>query len=465
MKRACFLFAVVLMLCLCACSGGASAPAEASVPLAVPETTPAPLITLSSGSFSADVEELYLEQTAEDFPLLEGFSCLRRIVFTGEGCLDEILAFYEAHPEIKISYKVTLPTACAVDCSATSLDLHENTKAEILACTDYFKYLPSLCRLRLPDIDSDSEFSFEDCAALHEAYPELVLSFGFELYGRSFHSLDETIELRGVKVEDKGEAARLALRCMPGCRTLDMDSCGVENEDMAAIRDEFPDVKVIWRVWFGENYCVRTDVEKILASKPSVGGNILPSNSAGLKYCTEVKYLDLGHNEALKDISFISYMPKLEVLVIAMAGVEDASPLKDLKNLEYLEIQSNPKLADLSPLAGLTSLHHLNIGCLPLVEDLTPIYNLTNLERLTITRLTPIPSEQVEEFEALVPGCIVDTRYEDPTAGKWRYTGELDKNDQPVLHPRYELLCEQMGYLSFDYCFCWRDPIYLSIVS
>ena len=54
----------------------------------------------------------------------------------------------------------------------------------------------------------------------------------------------------------------------------DRDYCGVSNEAMAQIRDENPNVEVVWRIWFGENYSVRTDVERILASKPTVGGMI-----------------------------------------------------------------------------------------------------------------------------------------------------------------------------------------------
>lgn len=51
-----------------------------------------------------------------------------------------------------------------------------------------------------------------------------------------------------------------------------MDSCGVSDEEMAAIRDDFPDVNVVWRIWFGTGYSVRTDVEKILASQPQRAG-------------------------------------------------------------------------------------------------------------------------------------------------------------------------------------------------
>ena len=51
-----------------------------------------------------------------------------------------------------------------------------------------------------------------------------------------------------------------------------MDNTGVSNEALAKIREQSPNIDVVWRVWFGTNYSVRTDTERILASsRPSAG--------------------------------------------------------------------------------------------------------------------------------------------------------------------------------------------------
>lgn len=34
-----------------------------------------------------------------------------------------------------------------------------------------------------------------------------------------------------------------------------------------------------------------------------------------MKYCEGVKYMDIGHNEYLTDLSFVSGMPNLEVMI------------------------------------------------------------------------------------------------------------------------------------------------------
>ena len=102
---------------------------------------------------------------------------------------------------------------------------------------------------------------------------------------------------------------------MNHCTYLDMDGTDVANEELGKLRELFPETKIVWRVWFGTNYSVRTDAERILASKPTVGGMIY--DPSPLQYCTEIKYLDLGHNDEMVDLSFTMYMPKLEVLIIA----------------------------------------------------------------------------------------------------------------------------------------------------
>ena len=278
--------------------------------------------------------------------------------------------------------------------------------------------------------------------------------------GKEFSTVDTTINLSHIPVEDGGAQVMQAMACMPNLVSVDMDSCGVSNEDMAAIRDTYPDVKVIWRVWFGDAYSVRTDVERILASQPSVGGMLTRDNTEALKYCTDVKYLDIGHNEELDDISFVAYMTKLEVAILAMDYWSDATPLANCTELEYLEMQTT-LCTDLTPLSGLKNLRHLNVAYIPDLEDISPLYSLTGLERLWVGCYNHVPHEQIEQMRAAAPNCEVnDTVYDDPTGGRWRY---VDYNPDAyvfILHPRYIELREQFGYTKADFSFCWNDPLY-----
>ena len=240
---------------------------------------------------------------------------------------------------------------------------------------------------------------------------------------------------------------------MPRLERLDMDSCGLSNSRMREIRDALPQTEVIWRVWFGDNYSVRTDVKRILASMPTRGGNIDARDGDALSCCTQVRYLDLGHNMLIDDISFVSSMPELRVAILALNNWDDATPLADCPHLEYLEIQTT-ELSDLTPLAGLKELKHLNICYLFQLTDISPLYGLTQLERLWIGGLDPVPKEQIQHMQELAPDCVINTTTEDPTEGGWRYerTGGFT--------PRYALLRRQFGdYALSSYSFSWNDPL------
>ena len=308
---------------------------------------------------------------------------------------------------------------------------------------------PYLYQLRSVNLGNDTDFplSWEMIKSLQQAAPNTEFLYSFHLYGKEFTLSDSSMDLNHIRIDDQGALVRKVISCMPKLQYLDMDFCHVDDEHMAAIRDDFPSVKVVWRVWFGGAYSVRTDVEKILASAPGTAGDLKVSNTGSLKYCTDVKYLDVGHNEILKDISFVAYMPKLEVAILAMLYVEDISPIANCPELEYLEIQTN-KITDLSPLKDLKKLHHLNIAYNFDLKDITPLYGLTELERLWIGAYTPIPDDQIEEMHHRVPKCIIETTYGDPHDG-WRYGNE-----------RYDLLVQQFGYDKADYSFSWKDPLY-----
>ncbi len=363
-------------------------------------------------------------------------------------------ALREAAPNADFSFSAVIGGE-AVDSSASSMDLrgvvHEDAQAMAIILS---------CMKNLTDVELGTEeackLTWEDIAMLKATCPDVRFRYSFTLYGRAVDLDAETLDFRGVAVNDNGDALYPVLACMNHCTFLDMDSTGVSNEALGKLRDLFPQTKIVWRVWFGENYSVRTDVERILASKPTVGGMI--RDASVLKYCTEVKYLDLGHNDELADFTFALYMPKLEVCIIAMTAITDISPLRNCPQLEYLELNST-NVADLTPLAGCTALRHLNIGCCPKIRDISPLYGITELERLWIGRETPVPADQVSKMKAAAPACTINTTTEDPTGEYWRFTAYDPEEPKYYWVPRYEKLREQMGYNYQEYSFYWLDPL------
>ncbi len=400
-------------------------------------------------TLDASRPELFPE-TARLLPLLPA---LQHVQFEGTLSAADLALFCEAAPQLTLDARLSLGSR-SFSSSDRTLQLHSLTAEELALLPAILPGLSQLEELDLGDHSLNPEVDLETVCALQHIREDLRIHYRFELYGKAFSTADTVLDLNHTPVEDEGTAVREILPFLPRVELLDMDSCGVSNEAMAQIRDDFPAIKVVWRIWFAEKYSVRTDVERILASKPQVAGIMTEESVEALQYCTEVRYLDIGHNPDLHSIDFVRYMPKLEVAILAMDLWSDASALAFCPELEYLEIQTT-YVSDISPLAGLSKLKHLNICYLHELTDLSPLYGLTQLERLWIGCLTPIPDEQVAKMQELAPNCVINTTTLDPTDQEWRYarTGGLV--------PRYEKLREQFGgYHNSAFAFFWNDPLY-----
>ena len=381
-------------------------------------------------------------------------------------------------PEAEIRYTVTL-LGQELDPEAESMDLTELTSEDVENAEAALAGLTELQEITLPE-----ELSLEEALRIAESAPGAVVHYPVTLYGRSFDLADEGLDLNHVQIDDQGETIRRLLPCMRACTWLDMDSCGVDNEHMAQIRDENPDVEVIWRVNFGTNYSVRTNVTKILASMPSKGGALYDDVGEALQYCTTVRYLDLGHNEHIEDFSFISNMPDLEIVVISMTGISDLSPFTACPNLLYMEA-GNTKIGDLSPLAECRNLKHLNIGTNINIKDISPLYDM-DLKRLWIGSYTPVPAEQVAEMQERHPTCIINTsapsglerdarggaanegyvlgwkNYQNYLTADWNHyaaTGSFPAQ-RPIGWFKVIFKAFEYDKATAAYAFSWNDPLY-----
>ncbi len=349
---------------------------------------------------------------------------------------------------------VSFPNGVLVPSDARSVDLTRLRAGQAEAAIRALKTMTGPEIIELGEERADGP-GWEQIARIREAAPGATLHYRFTFCGVEADLADEELDLSYHEIIDGGAELRQILACMPSLRRLVMDSCGLDNEQMASLREDFPSVEIVWRIWFGWVYTVRTDTQKVLASKTSWGGEMFSWNVDVLRYCTKMRYLGLGHNNNITDISFISCMPDLEVCILAMNDVTDLSPLADCPELEYLELFHNYHLQHLAPLAGLTKPRHLNASNCWELEDTTPLYGL-DLERLYIGALTKVPREQIETYRRLHPDCEVeDTLYEGSEA-TWRYT---DMSCEELV-PRYALLREQFGYDDLAYSVFWLDPYY-----
>ena len=451
-----FCLAAALLLVLGALSGCSASDAEEAVP--PPAAEPAPVITPDSPApvmvdiggteVEPSVTELDLSGGCEPEALLAAAPQLTEVTAIELGKTDltaeQLAELRAAFPNAELTYTVEL-LGQELNQDTETLDLPGMDPAASAELAAVLPKLPQLESVNFVSEDGICAYTLETVSELDQlraAAPDVYFRVSFDLFGQTVTS--EDIEIRYVDAAIGNEGLGQFYQVMPyltSCEYLLLDECGIDNETMAQFRDDFPEVKIVWRIWMGSRYTVLTDVKKILASSDSEP-KMEFHQAEDLKYCQDVVYLDLGHNR-IPDISFVESMPNLEVAVLAINYWTDATPLASCSKLEYLEIFST-FVTDLTPLASLSNLRHLNI-CNTRITDATPLYALTGLERLWVGCTTSLSNSSLAELREHLPNCEINTTTASPTAEGWR------------VHPRYDLLSEQFGYAEFDYCFWWDD--------
>ena len=399
----------------------------------------------------------------------------------------DLSAIAAACPNAAIDYNFSV---CGIKAttSDTSLDLSAITHADV---DSVLAVLPGMNQLSYIDIgSSQNDLTYDDLDRLYAACPNAVFSYTTNVWGVDINFKDEILDFNHISMNDQGAAVEKILPYMRSCTTLDMDLCDVDNDHMAAIREKYPNINVIWRIWFGSSnngYCVRTDAEVILASKPSAYGMLNDSNTANLKYCNKCKSLDLGHNSDLTSVPFIAYMTELENCILTCTSVNSLEPFRNCPNLDYLEI-GDAKVTDISPLADCTKLRYLNIGLNKGITDMSCLFGNTGFLKLYLGG-TGISQDQVNEMQSILDAagntaCDLssnltyistseNTGYYTATEGMWRYDNLVGTSEnwihaqqtgvaEMVASEKYLEIREIFRYSEAPNCYSTaaNDPLY-----
>ena len=356
------------------------------------------------------------------------------------------------------------PDGSAHQADETRLDLQGLTHKDVPETAEFLKQMPELEYVDLgtdgawteterAELNAETaaaerpaeatrDLTWQDLLLLQKAAPRADLDYRFVFYGRYLSTLSEEMDLNHSVMSDEGAAVREILPLMKHCKRLDMDSCGVSSEAMAKIRDDYPEMEVIWRIWFAYNqFTMRTDSERLWCA------NFYPymwdEYTQELKYLTHLKYLDLGHNLQLHDWSFLRYMPDLEVLILTSSSWESLDMLENCTKLEFLEIIPYAHLdLDLQPLEKMTNLEHLNITAMGKTENWEVLLNMKKLKRLWIGEETGyyLPEGAEEQIREALPDTEIMFRGGGAATGSWRI------NPDGTVPERYALLREQFDY-------------------
>lgn len=428
---------------------------------------------------NAGIEQVSQIVTAENIAELENYPDLKEVDLTGSTCYDEIEAYILAHPDISVTYKVyaanqelepdasalvleadsfdydelmsslaylpkmnsiELPTtnltleqiegitakypniqvSYTVDLldkeytpDVTELNLSEMTAEDMDVVIETLKMLPGVEKIELSNEVGVSALSMEEAKTLMDAAPEVQFHYSFDFYGNMLSTDTERVELVNVQIGNEGEQnIRNALSLMPNCTYFKLEDCGIDSEVMASIRDDYPDTKIVWRIYCGK-FTMCTDETMVRMTF-----HLDDTNCHELMYCTDVTYMDVGHNSTLTDVSFVKYMPNLECVIVSGSPLTDISAFADHDKLTWMEFCFCGQLEDISAMASCDNLKYLNVSFTK-VSDLSPIENLP-LERLN-SMGNKVSRADAKAYEEKHPDCLTRFEGKQPYGYGWRY--------------------------------------------
>ena len=238
-------------------------------------------------------------------------------------------------------------------------------------------------------------------------YPKV--NFGWDVeYGEEVYDSSEVTEIdlsRKRLSTDDLETLKELTEQIRGLEKLIVCDCGLDNETLGEFRKVVPDVNVVWRLYMGK-WRLRTDQVTFSVLIYNYNYERLRSKDIQcLKYCTDLRCLDLGH-QSIVDISVIGeYLSELRLLIMADNWINDLTPLSRCKHLHYLELFVN-NITDLSPLAELHELVDVNISYNRRLSDITPLLYSPMMERIWLES-TSVSSEDFDLLEATYPNAKV----------------------------------------------------------
>ena len=306
----------------------------------------------------------------------------------------------------------------------TELDLSAMTSEQVVEVSQKLPMLPALEKITLTDAGGNSQLPKEDVKTLQEAVPGVVIDYSFDFFGTRLSTAEEEVHIKNVKIGDEGESeVRAALDLLPNCKRFVLENCQISNEVMAKLRDDYRDrTKVVWRVSFGKGSSL-TDAQILRAVY-----DLVDTNCANLTYLEDVRFMDIGHNEFLKESSFISGMKSLEYVIISGSMISDLKPFANCKNLKVLEAAFCEYIYSAEGLESCENLERLNISYTH-ITDLSPLDNLNLVNLCAMYEgKSRVPVEEQERFKALKPDCKMTFVGSQPYGSAWRY----DDNNDPL---------------------------------
>ena len=379
-------------------------------------------VNLGGKSFAPDTTALALEEgdyaldtLRENLPHLPQVTAVTFL--QTELTMEQVEQLRSDFPNVEFGYTVAILDE-VYDEGTETVNLSAMESGELEQTVSRLRMLPKLFAVELCDLDGTVKLTKQEAKTVMDAVPDASVHYEFDFFGTKISTDDEEIHIKNVKIGDEGEEeVRAALDLLPKCKRFVLENCQISNEVMAKIRDDYRDrTKVVWRVAIGSGATSMTDAQIFRSTY-----YLVDSNCENLKYLEDVRFMDIGHNEWLKDSSFIAGMKSLEYVIISGSMISDLKPFANCKNLKVLEAAFCEYIYSAEGLEACENLERLNISYTH-ITDLSPLDNLNLVNLCAMYEgKSRVPVEEQERFKALKPDCKMSFVGSQPYGTAWRY--------------------------------------------
>ena len=366
--------------------------------------------------------------TQEDINTLVYFPALEAVDALAVTEQDILLTLRQQYPELRVMYDVHIGKE-DFDHAKQNLALFDVDAESFTRALPHMQQLEKVAFTgQLPETKQLIQWKKD--------YPNVTFFWDFEVFGKSVNSQTTKLILNDIPISSIEEVAQI-MDCFYNMELVEMCHCGIPSEEMAKLRERFPNTKFVWTIKVGWAE-VRTDITTFMPFKLGFRDSnsaFTDAHATELKYCTDIVCMDLGH-QFVKDLSFLAYMPNMQYLLLCELPAQDFSVLAGLTEIKYLELFLT-QFSDTALLAGMTKLEDLNL-CYTAVNDITPLLEMKNhLRHLWINGTNAIDWRERKQLQNTLVNTVIRYGYVGSTEGGWRHT--------PNYYAQRDLL--EMNYL------------------
>ena len=233
-------------------------------------------------------ESLTAVLTAAELKALDSsYPYLKTLDLSGSDCYDAILEYIASHPNVQVSYTVTIfggTEPVIISNSADSVTLSDSSYILELAARS--ECLPALKTIILENSDTSADL----IQALKEAYPDASVGYSVQLPGQTVSSDTTSLDLSGLRSDQVDEAAA-ALVNLPDLETIQLSDT-MAISDVAKLAQACPGAAFDYNFeLFGQQ--VSASAERLEYVEAEIGNEGIDQIREVLPFMTKLAYLKL----------------------------------------------------------------------------------------------------------------------------------------------------------------------------